>query len=148
MSNVAGSGREGLVPFEPRWSPPLSWGRCFALMAAEGPSESRGWPPRFPALSPATRSYLARVADSGLCSSLRPSPLGIVVVERRSMSSLASGAAVQDEELRVQLRRVPGCPLLFVSRTVLVMEQPSGKSKAEVQRAEVGASLDTAGSAG
>lgn len=38
----------------------------------------------------------------------------------------------------MRLRRVPGCPLVFVSRTVLVMEQPSGKSKAEFEKAEVG----------
>ena len=44
---------------------------------------------------------------------------------------------IQDESLRVRLRRVPGCPLVFVSRTVLVMEQPSGKSKAEFEKAEV-----------
>eukprot|EP00903_Cladosiphon_okamuranus_P014950 g13838.t1 len=44
--------------------------------------------------------------------------------------------ASQDENLRVRLRRVPGCPLVFVSRTVLVMEQPSGKSKAEFEKAE------------
>ncbi len=43
----------------------------------------------------------------------------------------------QDENLRVRLRRVPGCPLVFVSRTVLLMEQPSGKSKAEFEKAEV-----------
>lgn len=36
----------------------------------------------------------------------------------------------------MKLRRVPGCPLVFVSRTVLVMEQPSGKSKAEFEKAE------------
>ncbi|CAB1116648.1 unnamed protein product [Ectocarpus sp. CCAP 1310/34] len=44
--------------------------------------------------------------------------------------------ASQDENLRMRLRRVPGCPLVFVSRTVLVMEQPSGKSKAEFEKAE------------
>ncbi|CAM9944670.1 unnamed protein product, partial [Scytosiphon promiscuus] len=44
--------------------------------------------------------------------------------------------ASQDENLRVRLRRVPGCPLVFVSRTVLLMEQPSGKSKAEFEKAE------------
>lgn len=37
----------------------------------------------------------------------------------------------------MRLRRVPGCPLIYVSRTVLLMEQPSGKSKAEFEKAEV-----------
>ena len=44
----------------------------------------------------------------------------------------------QDEKLRVKLRRVPGCPLIYVSRTVLLMEQPSGKTKAEFEKSEVG----------
>lgn len=44
--------------------------------------------------------------------------------------------STQDEDLRVRLRKVPGCPLLFVSRTVLLMEQPSGKSKTEFEKAE------------
>ena len=37
----------------------------------------------------------------------------------------------------MKLRRVPGCPLVFVSRTVLVMEQPSGKTKADFEKSEV-----------
>ncbi|CAM9887901.1 unnamed protein product [Laminaria digitata] len=44
--------------------------------------------------------------------------------------------ASQDEKLRVKLRRVPGCPLVFVSRTVLLMEQPSGKTKADFEKSE------------
>ncbi|CAM9688263.1 unnamed protein product, partial [Sphacelaria rigidula] len=44
--------------------------------------------------------------------------------------------STQDEDLRARLRKVPGCPLLFVSRTVLLMEQPSGKSKTEFEKAE------------
>ncbi|CAM9290113.1 unnamed protein product [Choristocarpus tenellus] len=44
--------------------------------------------------------------------------------------------ATQDENLRVRLRKVPGCPLLHVSRTVLLMEGPSGKSKADFERSE------------
>ncbi|CAM9597168.1 unnamed protein product [Ascophyllum nodosum] len=44
--------------------------------------------------------------------------------------------ATQDEDLRLRLRRVPGCPLVYVSRTVLLMEQPSGRSKAVFEKAE------------
>ncbi|CAM9311787.1 unnamed protein product [Pylaiella littoralis] len=51
--------------------------------------------------------------------------------------------ASQDENLRVKLRRVPGCPLVFVSRTVLLMEQPSGKSKTEFEKAERNKAIGT-----
>ncbi|CAM9907706.1 unnamed protein product [Chrysoparadoxa australica] len=41
-----------------------------------------------------------------------------------------------DEGLKVSLRRVPGCPLMFLTKTVLVLEQPSGKSKTEFDKLE------------
>jgi U3 small nucleolar RNA-associated protein 23 len=44
--------------------------------------------------------------------------------------------ASQDEELRLKLRQVPGCPLMFLSKTVLLMEQVSGKTKAAFEKLE------------
>ncbi|CAN0134281.1 unnamed protein product [Discosporangium mesarthrocarpum] len=45
--------------------------------------------------------------------------------------------ASQDDELRSQLRRVAGCPLIHITRTVVLMEAPSGKTKATFEKAEV-----------
>ncbi|KAG5182081.1 Fcf1-domain-containing protein, partial [Tribonema minus] len=44
--------------------------------------------------------------------------------------------ASQDEELRAKLRNVAGCPLLYLSKTVLLMEQASGKTKAAFEALE------------
>jgi U3 small nucleolar RNA-associated protein 23 len=45
--------------------------------------------------------------------------------------------ATQDENLRQKLRAVPGCPVIYVSRTVLVLEPPSGQSKKAFERMEL-----------
>ncbi len=44
--------------------------------------------------------------------------------------------ATQDERLRRQLGVTPGCPLLYQSRAVIVMEAPSNASKAAFERHE------------
>ncbi len=44
--------------------------------------------------------------------------------------------ATQDESLRRQLGGIPGCPLLYQSRAVIVMEAPSNASKATFERHE------------
>ncbi len=44
--------------------------------------------------------------------------------------------ATQDESLRRQLGGIPGCPLLYQSRAVIIMEPPSGASKATFERHE------------
>ncbi len=44
--------------------------------------------------------------------------------------------ATQDESLRRQLGAIPGCPLLYQSRAIIVMEPPSGASRATFERHE------------
>ncbi|KAI9701626.1 MAG: hypothetical protein M1820_006397 [Bogoriella megaspora] len=44
----------------------------------------------------------------------------------------------QDEELRARLRRIPGVPLIYVNRSVLIMEPMSESSKIVEQKEEIG----------
>lgn len=46
--------------------------------------------------------------------------------------------ATQDQELKADLRHIPSVALLFVARAVLLMEPPSGSSKAQSAVAEKG----------
>ena len=48
--------------------------------------------------------------------------------------------ATQDAELRAELRRIPGVPLLLISTNVLILEPPSARSRAAAEAAEAGKS--------
>jgi U3 small nucleolar RNA-associated protein 23 len=48
--------------------------------------------------------------------------------------------ATQDGELRAELRRVPGVPLLLISTNVLILEPPSARSREAAEASEAGKS--------